>query len=172
MGMLASTLAHPLVRGRFLRWLRKRLTEDVWDAVDPGVFDRSLTFSEAKAEAEKRFGPMFRMEDPQRVKKIVFVRELIPKVLAGEVQCTYRPSRMAGFYYVVDSRFKKDPQVFCLIEVSHSEAVDVDALTDADAALAGVGSGDAIRTLFRRWYGEPWVRGALTMYRNWFRLIK
>ena len=78
---------------------------------------------------------------------------------------------MRGRYYVVDTRFKRDPEIHGFIEVYRSEEVDPYTLTDADAGLAGVESGEAIKAFFRRWYRRRWDGGNLKMYRNWFRVI-
>ena len=68
---------------------------------------------------------------------------------------------------MIENRFRqKSDSAKLLIEFYQTDKVDPYKLTDDDAMLAGVPTGEEIRKLFRKWYGEP----IPTLYRNWFRV--
>jgi hypothetical protein len=96
---------------------------------------------------------------------------LIPKILAGEVQCTYRTVQLSSLYYVVNNRFLRNPEIHCGIQVYRVEQVNPYTLTDEDAHLAGVESAIQLKLLLRRWYMNDWRHGTLTLFRNWFRTV-
>jgi hypothetical protein len=134
-------------------------------------FDANLSYNEAIELALRKFPTVWRSEAfgdlPDKPKQIIFVKELIDKIISGGVQVTYRKAPKVGTYYVINNRFKQRPESSkILIEFYQTDKVDPYKLSDEEAQLAGVETGDEIRELFQRWYGSP-IPG---LYRNWFKV--
>lgn len=100
-------------------------------------------------------------------KQIVFVKDLVNKIISGQVQVTYRKAPKIGSYYVIENRFRqKSESSKILIEFYQTDRVDPYKLSDEEAQLAGIESADKIKELFGKWYGDPIPE----LYRNWFRV--
>jgi acyl carrier protein len=154
---------------RFLKWFKDRLG-DSFDLVDPQEFDPSLSTAELMDEAEKKFGLLMKKDEAVRVRRLVVISSLIPKIPLGEKWATYRNRPLAlGPYVVVCSRWgcrhnPRCPQVF--VEVTKVEPFELSGMTDEDAQLAGVESAEELKRMLVRWYGlNPRI------YRNWFRYL-
>jgi len=121
-------------------------------------------------EAEKKFGLLMKKNEAVRVRRLVVISSLIPKISLGEKWATYRNRSLAlGPYVVVCSRWgcrhnPRCPQVF--VEVDRVEPFDLNALTDRDAQYADVNSAEELKRMLVKWYG-PNPR----IYRNWFRYL-
>ena len=51
-----------------------------------------------------------RAADGDKPKQIIFVKDLVDKIISGKVQATYRKSPKMGTYYVIENRFKQKPE--------------------------------------------------------------
>jgi hypothetical protein len=134
-------------------------------------FGMDLSYNEAIELALHKFPTLWRSqtmsEYEDKPKQIIFVKELVEKIISGKVQVTYRKSPKIGTYYVIENRFKqKHNSSRILIEFYQTDKVDAYKLTDEEAQLAGIESADKIRQLFGKWYGEPLP----SLYRNWFKV--
>jgi len=134
-------------------------------------FDKDLSYNEAIELALHKFPTVWRTEISNsygdKPKQIIFVKDLVGKIISGNVQVTYRKSPKMGTYYVIENRFKQKPESSkILIEFYQTDKIDPYKLNDEEAQLAGVDSADKIRELFAKWYGSP-IPG---LYRNWFRV--
>ena len=171
--MNRNTLANPLLRHHFHRWITATLTDpEQLDRIDlPTEFGDDLTFPEAKAEALRKFPGAWKVDEPQRAREIIFIEPLVTLILQGQVQVTYRKTPKSGAYYVITSRFLRsgDPrrQPRLLLQFHQQEKVDPNVLTDAEAQLAGIPTATEIQGLFRAWYGDPLP----PLWRNWFTVV-
>jgi hypothetical protein len=104
----------------------------------------------------------------EQMKRVIFTKPLLEKILAGAAQVTYRKTRMNGYYYISTNRFKPRAKDAPVIFVYQTEEIEPENLTDEDANLAGVDSISEMHRLFKKWYGDPLPR----LHRNWFRLVK
>ena len=133
-------------------------------------FGTDLSLSEAIYLARQKFPTLWRESEDRfsdRPKQIIFVKELVEKIIAGRVKVTYRKAPKMGTYYIINNRFRQSSDASrVLIEFYQTDTVDPYKLTDYEAQLAGVESSEKIRELFERWYGKP----IPTLYRNWFRI--
>lgn len=169
-----NTLGNPAVWSRFLRWARTNLADpESFEQVDwTGEFGRDLTYSEAIELALFKFPALWRSETrdafTKKVKQLVFIPPLIPRILTGEVQVTYRKTPKRGLYYAIGNRFRppRDPRT--VLEFFRVEPVDPLRLTDAEAQLAGIDTAEELRRLLRKWYGDPLPN---PIFRNWFRVL-
>ncbi|MEM4297744.1 MAG: hypothetical protein QW815_05190 [Nitrososphaerota archaeon] len=165
----------PLQNGRrwseFRRWALRNLNDpDIFDKIDwDEEVDKSLTFLEAKSEIKKKLQAIWQDKPKQgRVKKIVFIKPIIDKIVAGEVCISYRKTRKLGLYYVVESRFQRPCKPRAIVEFYRSEKVDPYGLKDEDAQLAGIECAQELLKKLRTWYGDPIPK----LYRNWFRVVE
>ncbi len=148
------------------------LNEDDLDGIDiEAEFGKDLSYSEAIELALHKFPSMWREDSVERYenkpKQIIFVKDLVQKIIAGQVQVTYRKTPKVGMYYVIENRFKqKSDTAKLLIEFYQTDRVDPYNLSDEEANLAGVENAEKIRELFVKWYGSPLP----SLYRNWFKV--
>ncbi|MCL5066934.1 MAG: hypothetical protein M1368_01095 [Thaumarchaeota archaeon] len=166
-------LANENTLRRFKKWMQENChNPDDLVGIDVGAeFAQDLTFSEAVELALHKFPSMWRVDAVEKYenkpKQIIFVKQLVQKIVVGEVQVTYRKTPKVGTYYVIENRFKQKPDSSrVLIEFYQIDRVDPYKLTDEEARLAGVESAEKIRELFSKWYGTP----IPALYRNWFRV--
>ena len=168
---------NPKVVKRAKMWLEKSVLPDTFDKIDwQSEIDGALSFNENVNILLERFPLAFREEAvlqfSNRMKQIVFIPKLIEGIVGGYITCTYRKTPKHGRYYVVKSRFvhtdKQMPR--CVIEVYRTEEVDPYELKDVDSwpSIGPDGTAEALRDLFRKWYGEPLPK----MWRNWFHVVK
>ncbi len=152
-------------RDRIERWIDSNIISEELKSAIPidGIAD-TFTYREAIGWLERSY-PGF-WKKGKKAKRIVFVKELVPKLIRGEIKVTYRTRPKHGLYYVVESRFRRE--VRALIEFYRSDVIEMDELTDEDARLAGVETAERLRCLFLKWYG----RVPEKVYRNWFRLVR
>src|SRR5271157_5667866 len=77
-------------------------------------FDLDLSYNEAVELALRKFPTFFRQDLSvgygDKPKQIVFVKELIERIVSGKVQVTYRKAPKIGSYYVIDNQFKQKPE--------------------------------------------------------------
>ncbi|MDG6994810.1 MAG: hypothetical protein JRN52_02710 [Nitrososphaerota archaeon] len=158
---------------RFKKWMQDNcLNEDDLDGIDiEAEFGKDLSYSEAIELALHKFPSMWREDSVERYenkpKQIIFVKDLVQKIIAGQVQVTYRKTPKVGMYYVIENRFKqKSDTAKLLIEFYQTDRVDPYNLSDEEANLAGVENAEKIRELFVKWYGSPLP----SLYRNWFKV--
>ncbi len=104
----------------------------------------------------------------EHLKRVIFTKPLLEKILTGAAKVTYRKTRMNGYYYISTNRFRPRTKDAPLIFVYQTEELEPRNLTDEDAKLAGVDSTAELHRLFKTWYGDPLPK----LYRNWFRLVK
>lgn len=134
-------------------------------------FGKDLSYNEAIELAIHKFPTMWREEYLKeygvKPKQIIFVKDLIDKIIRGRVHVTYRKSPKVGTYYIIENRFRQRAESAKLfIEFYRTDRVDAYELSDEEAQLAGVESADKIRSLFENWYGSP----IPPLYRNWFKV--
>ncbi len=158
---------------KFVVWMKENsIDPDSLQKIDVAAeFGKDLSFSEAVGLAIQKFPTLWKSESMQtregKPKQIIFVKELVQKIVDGRVQVTYRTSPKVGTYYVVDNRFKqKSESSRLLIEFYRTDRVNAYDLTDDEAQLAGVDTADDIRAMFEKWYGKP----IPMLYRNWFKV--
>ncbi len=170
---MSSGLSNPSTFKRFRMWAEKNCIDpDLLKNIDfDAEFGKDLSYNEAIETALHKFPTVWRteiMEDfESRPKQIIFIKELIPKIIEGEIQVTYRKSPKIGLYYVIENRFKQSRESSrLLIEFYRTDKINPAELGDEEARLAGIDSADRIRDLFKKWYGEP----IPLLYRNWFKL--
>ncbi|HZW57779.1 MAG TPA: ASCH domain-containing protein [Nitrososphaerales archaeon] len=130
-----------------------------------------MSFNEAVELALHKFPTVWRSDSMtkygEKPKQIIFVRELVEKIIAGKIQVTYRKTPKVGTYYVIENRFRQNSSsAKVLIEFYQTDKVDAYNLSDEEAQLAGVETADKIRELFQKWYGSP----IPALYRNWFKV--
>ena len=166
-------IANPVISKKFKEWMKRNCVneEQITNIDFEAEFGKDLSYNEAIEVALHKFPSLWRPEYLQqyenKVKQIIFIRDLIGKIIDGKVQVTYRKSPKMGTYYVIENRFKqKADSSKLLIEFYKTDAVDANKLTDEEAQLAGVGTADEIRSLFEKWYGSP----IPPLYRNWFKV--
>jgi hypothetical protein len=166
-------LSNPANMKKLRNWMERNCIEpDRLSEIDiTSEFGSDLSYSEAVELAVHKFPAMWRadylIEYGQRPKQIIFVRDLIERILNGRVQVTYRKSPKVGTYYLIENRFKqKADSSKILIEFYQTDRVDPYKLSDEEAQLAGIVSAEKIRELFEKWYGNP----IPTLYRNWFKI--
>lgn len=169
---MSSHLDDPRIMNKFRVWLNENaLDDDSVAGLDvEAEFGKDLTYDEAIELAVQKFPSLWRAgfrKDSNKVKQIIFVKELVQKISEGKVQVTYRKSPKAGLYYVIANRFKQKPESSrMLIEFYRTDKINAAELTDDEAQLAGVETADEIRSLFEKWYGSP----IPPLFRNWFRV--
>ncbi len=165
---------NPSMQKKFMGWVEK-------NSIDPEQASKidfhaeigdDLSFQEAVELVQSKFPTLWRSApvrmDSDKPKQIIFVKELVEKIVAGEVKVTYRKAPKIGTYYVIANRFKQHADASkILIEFYQTDKVNPYELTDEEAQLAGIETADKIRELFQRWYGSPLP----TLYRNWFKVI-
>ncbi|MHB1908153.1 MAG: hypothetical protein ACYCQJ_04675 [Nitrososphaerales archaeon] len=166
-------LANPLTLKKFKKWMERNcLEKSLIEGIDiESEFAKDLTYNEAIELAIHKFPTLWKedymKEYESKPKQIIFVKELVQKIVLGEVQVTYRKTPKIGTYYVIENRFKqKAGSSKVLIEFYQTDKVDAYSLSDDEARLAGVENASKIRQLFEKWYGSP----IPTLYRNWFRV--
>ena len=154
---------------RFFDWLKGRLGDN-FDLIDPQEFDPSLSTAELMDEAERKLGLLMKKDEAVKVRKLVVISALIPKIPLGEKWATYRNRPLAlGPYVVVCSRWgcrhnPPCPRVF--VEVDRVEFFNLSEMTDRDAQYAGVDGAEELKRMLVKWYG-PNPR----IYRNWFKYL-
>jgi hypothetical protein len=163
--MIERSLYNPRNWKRFLKWWKTNLLPYDSGGPDEGAafdeVDRTLSYTEAVDEITSKHPEWFRnKEKAAKVKQIVFIKSLLPRLISSEVRCTYRNRRFFGSYYVVTSRFKHDEPCL-IIEVTNNEPVKTSKLTDEEARLAGIDSSKELEKLLHKWYGRDPV------FRNW-----
>ena len=158
---------------KFKSWIEKNcLDRDQVQKLDiEAEFAADLSFNEAVELALQKFPTLWKSELQEqrdnKPKPIIFVKDLIEKIIAGKVQVTYRKAPKVGIYYVINNRFKQNSDSSrLLIEFYQTDKVDPYKLTDDEARLAGVETAGKIRELFEKWYGAP----IPLLYRNWFKV--
>ena len=158
---------------RFRNWAEKNCVDRAQlDTIDvESEFGKDLSFNEAVEIALHKFPTMWRSDSLEKYgekpKQIIFVKDLVEKIIAGKIQVTYRKSPKIGTYYVIENRFKQNSSSSrVLIEFYQTDKVDAYELSDEEAQLAGVESAEKIRELFQKWYGSP----IPPLYRNWFKV--
>ncbi|MGI0092230.1 MAG: hypothetical protein ACREBS_11035 [Nitrososphaerales archaeon] len=169
-------LSNPKIMERFVSWMQENCVEpDGLRMIDVNTeFGKDLSYSEAIELAFQKFPTLWRsvskarnQQQNNKPKQIIFVSELVQKIIDGTVQVTYRKSPKVGMYYVIENRFtQKSDSAKLLIEFYRTDRVDAYDLSDEEAQLAGVETADKIRLLFEKWYGSP----IPTLYRNWFKI--
>ena len=166
-------LANPSILRKFKEWMKRNcVNEEQIAKIDlEAEFGKDLSYSEAIEVALHNFPSLWRPEYLQeyenKPKQIIFVRDIVGKIVEGKVQVTYRKSPKIGTYYVIENRFKqKADSSRLLIEFYRTDKVDASKLTDEEAQLAGVETADQIRSMFEKWYGSP----IPPLYRNWFKV--
>ena len=166
-------LANENTLKRFKKWMRENcLNADDLIGIDvEAEFGSDLSYGEAIELALHKFPSMWREDSVEKYenkpKQIIFVRDLIQKIVGGTVQVTYRKTPKVGTYYVIENRFKqKSDASRLLIEFYQTDRVDPYKLTDEEAHLAGMENAEKIRELFTKWYGSP----IPALYRNWFKV--
>ncbi len=163
-----NTLKNPLVKQALQRWAERSIRNPLdYDEIDwDAETDGELTLHE-NTHIIQRSHPLAFDENQaaESIKKLVVIKSLIPKILSGEVECTYRKNTLHGLYYLVTDRFRpSEPKIF--IEAFGGDNVDPYSLSDADAQTAGVSSAKELLSLLEAWYGKPLPK----IYRNWFRV--
>lgn len=172
MSEFSRGLSNPATYKRFKDWMERNCVEPrELSRLDlDAEFGKDLTFNEAIEVALHKFPSLWRpdymAQYENKPKQIIFVKELVKKITEGKVQVTYRKSPKVGTYYVIENRFKKSNPSKLFIEFYKTDVVDANLLSDEEAQLAGVSTGNEIRAMFGKWYGFP----IPTLYRNWFRL--
>jgi hypothetical protein len=173
MSQVRRNLADPVTLRKFKDWMmRNCISRDEIQKIDfEAEFGKDLTYNEAIEVALHKFptlwSPEYMREYEDRPKQIIFIRDLVTKIVSGKIQVTYRKSPKLGVYYVIENRFKQKAQSARLfIEFYKTDKVDAYKLSDEEAQLAGVNTGDEIRKLFEKWYGTP----IPLLYRNWFKI--
>ncbi|MHB8568061.1 MAG: hypothetical protein ACYC7D_08005 [Nitrososphaerales archaeon] len=158
---------------RFSGWTEKNcLDPEQLSKIDfDAEFGNDLSFHEAVDLALQKFPTMWKSDASSRnngkPKQIIFVKDLVEKIIAGKVQVTYRKAPKIGTYYVIANRFKQTAEASrVLIEFYQTDKINAYELTDSEAQLAGVDNADTIRELFQKWYGSP----IPILYRNWFKI--
>ncbi len=166
-------LSNPSNLKKFRNWMdRNCVDQDRLNEIDiEAEFGKDLSYNEAVELALHKFPTFWRpdyLKDyEQKPKQIIFVRDLIRRLSEGQIQVTYRKTPKIGTYYVIENRFKQTANSSrILIEFYQTDKIDAYKLTDAEALLAGIESGDKIRELFEKWYGIP----IPMLYRNWFKI--
>lgn len=160
-----GNLRNPLLKHSFTNWINKNLLDsDHYERISwQDEIDQDLTLDENKKLVRKLYPTLFDDHRDQKIKKLVIVEHLIPKLKRGEVKCTYRRNRLSGLYYVVKDRFSS-PAPLLFIEALDVEKVDPHSLSNQDAQVAGIMSAKELLTLLEKWYGTSLP----TIYRNWF----
>lgn len=173
MSNLGRGLSNPSNLKKLRNWMeRNSVDPDRLNEIDiEAEFGKDLSYNEAVELAVHRFPAMWRAdflrEYEQRPKQIIFVHDLINRIITGKVQVTYRKSPKIGTYYIIENRFKqKADSSKILIEFYQTDKINPYKLSDEEAQLAGVDSADKIRELFGKWYGTP----IPFLYRNWFKV--
>ncbi|MGI0078402.1 MAG: hypothetical protein ACRECH_02150 [Nitrososphaerales archaeon] len=173
MSRTARGLANPITRKKFREWMKRNCVneEQIANLDLDAEFGQDLSYNEAVEVALHKFPSLWRPEYLQqyenRIKQIIFIRDLIGKIIDGKVQVTYRKSPKIGTYYVIENRFKqKADSSKLLIEFYRTDRIDPSKLTDEEAQLAGIDTADQIRALFEKWYGAPIPQ----LYQNWFKV--
>jgi hypothetical protein len=166
-------LANERTFTRFKKWMSENcMDRALLDGLDiQAEFGKDLSYNEAIEMALHKFPTLWRNDSFQtyenKPKQIIFVKELVQRIIDGRVQVTYRKTPKVGTYYIIENRFKqKSDSARVLIDVYQTDRVDAYRLTDEEARLAGVDDAAKIRSLFEKWYGSP----IPPMYRNWFRV--
>jgi hypothetical protein len=134
-------------------------------------FGKDLSYNEAIEVALHKFPTLWCTDSVERYenkpKQIIFVKELVQRIIDGRVQVTYRRTPKTGTYYIIENRFRqKSDSARVLIDVYQTDRVDAYGLTDEEARLAGADDATKIRSMFEKWYGSP----IPPLYRNWFRV--
>ncbi len=163
--MIERSLYNPRNWKRFLKWWKSNVLSYESGVPDEGAaldeIDRTLSYTEAIDEIISKHPEWFKdQEKITKVKQIVFIKSLIPCLIASEIRCTYRNRRLFGSYYVVTSRFERS-EPYLVIEVTSNELVKANSLTDDDARLAGIDSSKELRRLLHEWYNRD------PIFRNW-----
>jgi hypothetical protein len=171
--LASKTLADEKTRKKFFGWLSRNVADaSVLRNLDlQEEFGRDLTYSEAIEMALYKYPTIWRegfLEGYRnKVKQIVFVKELFPALLDGDIKVTYRKTPKTGSYYVIQNRFARHRESSTIfIEFYKAEKVNPYELDDGAAQLAGVNTADEIRKLFAKWYGDP----IPYLFRNWFKV--
>lgn len=166
-------LSNPSNYKKFRNWMERNAGDpDSLKEIDVDAeFGKDLSYNEAIELAIHKFPTIWRAEYlkeyEDKPKQIIFVRDLVQKILHGKVQVTYRKTPKVGTYYVIENRFKqKADSARLLIEFYQTDKINAYELTDEEAQLAGVESAEKIRDLFENWYGAP----IPSLYRNWFKV--
>ncbi len=166
-------LANPSTFRKFKEWMHRNcVSEDQIAKIDlDAEFGKDLSFNEAVEIALHKFPTLWRPEYLQQYenkpKQIIFIKDLVDKIVDGRVQVTYRKSPKIGTYYVIENRFRQKAESSrLLIEFYRTDRVDAYQLSDEEAQLAGVETAAQIRQLFEKWYGSPIPE----LYRNWFKI--
>ncbi|MEM2760774.1 MAG: hypothetical protein QXU32_09370 [Nitrososphaerales archaeon] len=159
--MIERSLYNPANWRRFMKWWHSNVLTNLDEGAALDEVDKTLTYSEAIDHITSKHPEWF--ANKHRIvmaKQIVFLKNLIPLLITGEIRCTYRNRRLYGTYYVITNRFKREPSL--VIEVISHELVNVDELTDGDTRLAGIASATELINLLKKWYG-----GNKMIFRNW-----
>ncbi|MDG6999309.1 MAG: hypothetical protein JRN15_09365, partial [Nitrososphaerota archaeon] len=132
-------LANENTLKRFKKWMRENcLNPDDLIGIDvEAEFGSDLSYGEAIELALHKFPSMWREDSVEsyenKPKQIIFVRDLVQKIIAGDVQVTYRKTPKVGTYYVIENRFKqKSATSRLLIEFYQTDRVDPYKLTDEE----------------------------------------
>jgi len=163
--IIERSLYNPANWKRFLKWWHTNILPYESGGPDEGAaldeIDRTLSYAEAVDEITSKHPEWFKNQERiNKVKQIVFIKPLVPRLISSEIKCTYRNRRLFGSYYVVTSRFKRNEP--CLvIEVTNNELVKTSRLTDEETRLAGIDSSKELRKLLHKWYGKS------PIFRNW-----
>lgn len=142
--------------------------------LDPQLIDAKLTYQENLNLLKRRTGG--NLPPIPRAKPLVIIPNLI-KLLeeGGGKVCTYRsrPLKSGDVYGVFCSRFPRRRCERCRrgrphlhVTVDRVEQIELGALNDEDAWLAGVGSVEELKALLEGWYPNR-----TRLYRNWFSVL-
>ncbi len=161
--MIERSLYNPANWRRFMKWWHNNIVlEKDLEGTALDEIDKTLSHSEAIDHITSRHPEWFKdQERIARIKQVVFIKPLIPLLITSEIRCTYRNRRLYGSYYVITNRFKRD-EPSLVIEVTDSELIRTDELTEGDAKLAGIDSVKELRKMLIKWYHNNKL-----IFRNW-----
>lgn len=168
--IIDNSLYNPANWKRFMKWWHKNIVQydanfDTYAALDE--VDKTLSCSEAIDHITAKHPEWFRNnEKKEMVKQLVFVKQLIPLLITGEIKCTYRNRRFFGSYYIITNRFKRS-EPYLVIEITNNELVKLKELDDKDARLAGIDSAKELKKLLKVWYGDHQI-----IFRNWLTVTR
>lgn len=119
--------------------LKNYNSPEVYELEENGCIDEALRILREKEET---------------IGRIVFVKELIPKIQSNEVTYTFRSFMLKKrFYQVYCSRFRPCRECpHCTIEIINASKVFLEEIADEQARKAGIDSAKELVSLLQKWY--------------------
>jgi hypothetical protein len=108
----ARGLANASTLKRFKDWMKKNcVSQDRLNDIDfEAEFGKDPTYNEAVEIAFHKLPTLWKAEYlkeyENKPKQIIFIRDLVQKMMEGKIRATYRKSPKIGTYYVIENRFK------------------------------------------------------------------